>query len=66
MKKKDQHLDEDEAIFFLRQIINGLKGLHLKYNIMHRNLKLDNIFLHQDKSTQQLLLKIGDVLQTTV
>ena len=36
-------------------ILNGLKYLHQFMNIIHRDLKLDNIFLNEDFE-----VKIGD------
>ena len=40
---------------FLRQILNGFKGLH-EMNMMHRDFKLANILLRTDK-----ICKIGDL-----
>ena len=51
--KKHQFLGEDESVYFLMQIMNGFRELH-KHKIMHRDFKLANIFLHDDK------LIIGD------
>lgn len=47
-KKKIRFLDEEEATEVLRQIMNGFIELR-KYKVMHRDLKLSNIFLHNDK-----------------
>ena len=46
--KKNKSLGEEESIYFLMQISNGFKELH-KFKIMHRDFKLANIFLHDDK-----------------
>jgi serine/threonine protein kinase len=51
--KKHQFLGEDESVYFLMQVMNGFKELH-KHKIMHRDFKLANIFLNDDK------LIIGD------
>ena len=51
--KKHQFLGEDEAVYFLMQVMNGFRDLH-KHKIMHRDFKLANIFLNDDK------LIIGD------
>ena len=45
--KKCKRLSEDEAQYFLMQIMNGFRELH-KYKIMHRDVKLANIFLNDD------------------
>lgn len=41
-----QRLTEDEATAFLKQIINGFKGLH-EVNAMHRDFKVANVLLHE-------------------
>lgn len=51
--KKHQFLGEDEATYFLMQIMNGFRELH-RNRIMHRDFKLANIFLNDDR------LVIGD------
>ena len=51
---KREHLTEFEAQCYLKQIIQGLKYLHDR-NIIHRDLKLENIFL-----TENMEVKLGD------
>ena len=46
-KKPSNRLTEKEALFFLKQIMNGFQVLH-KNKVMHRDFKLANIFLHND------------------
>lgn len=46
--KKKQFIKEKEAVYFLQQILNGFEVLR-KNNIMHRDLKPDNIFIKEDK-----------------
>jgi serine/threonine-protein kinase ULK/ATG1 len=46
--KKMGRLAEDEAVYFLMQIMNAFQTLH-KNKIMHRDVKLANIFLQDDK-----------------
>ena len=54
MKKKSiQFFKESEAVFFLKQIMCGFQELH-KNQIMHRDFKLANVFMHDDT------LMIGD------
>ena len=43
-KKGEGGLEESEAIYYLKQIMIAFECLH-SHNIMHRDLKLDNIFL---------------------
>ncbi|OCT82673.1 serine/threonine-protein kinase PLK3 [Xenopus laevis] len=45
---------EPEVRYFLKQIISGLKHLHLK-GILHRDLKLGNFFINESME-----LKVGD------
>jgi serine/threonine protein kinase len=47
-------LTEPEAKFFILQIIDGVQYLHSKL-VLHRDLKLDNIFLQDG-----FRIKIGD------
>lgn len=46
--KKMGILGEDEAVYFLMQMMNGFRILH-KNKIMHRDVKLANLFLQNDK-----------------
>ena len=45
--KKHKGLGEEEAVYFIMQIMNGFRELH-KHKIMHRDFKLANIFLNDD------------------
>ncbi len=47
--KKRNGLGEDDATYFLMQIMNGFKELH-KRKVMHRDLKLSTIFLNGDRA----------------
>jgi serine/threonine protein kinase len=38
-------LSEDSAVFYLKQLINGFRGLH-DVGVMHRDFKLANILIH--------------------
>jgi serine/threonine protein kinase len=51
--KRKGRLTEEESLFILKQILNGFAELN-KRNIMHRDIKTANIFLHDD------LVVIGD------
>lgn len=46
--KKNKCLGEEESVYFLMQIMNGFKELH-RHKIMHRDFKLANIFLNDDR-----------------
>lgn len=46
--KKMGKLSEEEAVYFLMQIANGFQVLH-KNKIMHRDVKLANLFLQDDQ-----------------
>lgn len=52
-KRKLQYLEESEAIYYLKQIMNGFKELR-KHKVIHRDFKLENIMMHNDT------VKIGD------
>ncbi len=50
---KVNFLEEKEAVFFLKQIMNGFRELR-KHRIIHRDFKLSNLLVNND------ILKIGD------
>jgi serine/threonine protein kinase len=52
-KQPQNFLLEKDALFFLKQIMNGFQVLH-KHKIMHRDFKLANLFLNDSN------LVIGD------
>ncbi|TPP62149.1 Serine/threonine-protein kinase PLK [Fasciola gigantica] len=54
LHKRRRFISEPEARYFLRQIVHGCQYLH-KNKIMHRDLKLANLFL-----SDELIIKIGD------
>ncbi|TGZ67236.1 hypothetical protein CRM22_004902 [Opisthorchis felineus] len=54
LHKRRRFLSEPEARYFMKQIINGCQYLH-RNKVMHRDLKLANLFLNDD-----LVIKIGD------
>ena len=47
--KKHKGLGEHEAVYLLMQVMNGFRELH-KHKIMHRDFKLANIFLNEDRA----------------
>lgn len=51
--KEENKIPEFEAIRIFRQLLEAFKVLN-KYNIMHRDLKPDNIFFHDGN------IKLGD------
>lgn len=46
-KKGVNHLAEPDAVFVLQQVALGFEALH-KQNVMHRDFKMDNLFLNDD------------------
>lgn len=38
---------EEEAIFYVKQVASGFRELH-RHKVMHRDFKLDNLFMHED------------------
>lgn len=42
---KEKKIDEIKAINYLKQILNGFKGLH-EVHAMHRDFKVENVMLH--------------------
>lgn len=48
-KQPNGLLSEGEAVYYLKQIMNGFTILHAE-KIMHRDFKLANIFLHDGKA----------------
>ncbi|KAK2951434.1 putative Serine/threonine-protein kinase H1 like protein [Blattamonas nauphoetae] len=50
---------EHDAGRFISNILEGLAALH-EQNIMHRDMKPDNVLLHEDPDTKDLIAKITD------
>jgi len=55
LQKRRRVITEPEARYFLRQIVLAVDYLHNEKNVIHRDLKLGNIFI-----TDDVHLKIGD------
>lgn len=53
--KRRGRLQEIEAKYFLLQIIDGVEYLHTQKKVIHRDLKLGNLFL-----SEHMEIKIGD------
>ena len=49
-----KRIPEREAVPIIKQVINGISELHSR-KIIHRDIKLNNIFLHNSE------VKIGDL-----
>mmetsp|Transcript_16039 Transcript_16039/g.29391 ORF Transcript_16039/g.29391 Transcript_16039/m.29391 type:complete len:495 (+) Transcript_16039:1017-2501(+) len=66
--KNKGRLTEAEAAYFLKQLVEGLKACHAR-NIIHRDVKLDNILLDHSKTKVKLcdfgvcrVLKKGELI----
>lgn len=53
--KRRKHLSEPESAYFMLQLIDAVRYLHMN-NIIHRDLKLGNLFL-----TDNLEIRVGDL-----
>lgn len=42
---KEKNIVESEAVAYLKQILNGFKGLH-EVRAMHRDFKIENVLMH--------------------
>ena len=51
---RNRRIPENEAIDYMKQILAGMQALHEK-NVLHRDLKLANILIHNET------LKIADL-----
>ena len=58
-QKIGKSLDEATVQDLVLQILSGLNHMHSQ-NILHRDLKPRNIFLHQDDAAKKMVAKIGD------
>lgn len=62
LQKRRRAITEPEAKYFMRQIVLACSYLHDEKHIIHRDLKLGNIFI-----SENMCLKIGDFgLATTI
>jgi serine/threonine protein kinase len=53
-RRRGKKIPEEEAIGYLKQILNGMKGLH-EVIVIHRDIKLANILIDDN------VLKIADL-----
>lgn len=63
LRERGGRLGEKSARYIIAQLINALNGLYVN-GIIHRDLKLGNIFVHypdeQSRLTDRPLIKLGD------
>lgn len=58
-KQPDRRLTEEHARYFMRQLASGLRFLRSK-QVIHRDLKPQNLLLAVNPSTRAIVLKIAD------
>ena len=62
MTEKNRPFSEEEVQYIMRQIVSGIKYLHSKsekkWEIIHRDLKLENILLHFDNEDDRINKRI--------
>ncbi|KAG2232524.1 hypothetical protein INT48_005414 [Thamnidium elegans] len=56
---QNSKIDETVVKSIFLQLVQAVKWLH-GHNIVHRDLKLENILIHNSKDTNQVVLKITD------
>ena len=67
----NERISEEEALRFLKQLLNGFKEL-LKVGAIHRDFKLENVLIHKDNDDKVLKIadlgfsKQADMTQTTL
>ncbi|CAD8067335.1 unnamed protein product [Paramecium primaurelia] len=52
--EQNKHFTEEQAIIYVKQILRGIQDLQ-KCQIMHRDIKMKNILMHNDQ------IKLGDL-----
>ena len=55
LHKRRKALTEPEVRYYMKQIVEACEYLHGKQKVIHRDLKLGNLFLNDDME-----IKIGD------
>ena len=62
MKEKNRPFTEEEVQYIMRQLVSGIKYLHKKTEekpeILHRDLKLENILLHYEDENDRMNKRI--------
>ena len=59
-QKKNQYVEEREALEIIRQVASGLEFLHKEGSIIHRDIKSANIMIKRIASSGAYNYKIGD------
>ena len=57
-KEMKRPFNEEEVQYIMRQLVSGIKYLHVEKKILHRDLKLENILLQFDNEEDRLQKRI--------
>ena len=57
-KEMNRPFNEEEVQYIMRQLVSGIKYLHVEKKILHRDLKLENILLQFDNEEDRLQKRI--------
>ena len=62
--KPNRRLEDSEAKFIFRQVLDGIKYLHSK-NIYHRDIKLENLIINENNTVKIIDFGFATITQKT-